>query len=106
MSASVEDTIREDLEKAASLITGARRLMAEGRHVNLNAVEERVRIITETVQAAPPDVAVAFKEHLEALLDAVDAVERDLEAHHEALEHSLDTLKHREALDAYNPDKK
>ena len=105
MSIAIEDTIRQELEKAASLITGARRLMAEGRHVNLNAMEERVRVITESFQAAPEDVALRYKEHLETLLEALDALEKDLTAHHEALESGLKTIRQREAMSAYEPKK-
>jgi uncharacterized protein YicC (UPF0701 family) len=106
MNETVENTIRQELEKAASLISGARRLMAEGRHVNLNAMEERVRIITESVHAAPQEMAQHYKEHLQALLDALDALEQDLQLHHEALESGLKTIKQREAMDAYAPKKK
>jgi len=106
MNEPVEDTIRQELEKAANLISGARRLMAEGRHVNLNAMEERVRIITESIQAAPQAMAQRYKEHLQALLDALDALEQDLQLHHEALESGLKTIKQREAMDAYGPKKK
>jgi len=106
MNIAFEDTIRQELEKAASLITGSRRLMAEGRHVDLSAMEERIRAITEAVQAAPPDVAANFKEHLGALLEALDALEHDLQAHHRALEDGLSSIKHRTAHDAYGPKKK
>ena len=106
MSIAIEDTIRQELEKAASLITGARRLVAEGRHVNLNAMEERVRAITESVQAAPEDIALRYKEHLEALLEALDTLENDLTAHHENLESGMKTIRQREAMNAYDPKKK
>ena len=106
MSDTLEQTIRQELEKAASLITGARRLMAEGRHVDLSAMEERVRRITEAIKTAPDELAVSFKAHLEALLAALDALEHDLESHHAALEDGLNTIRHREAQDAYGPKKK
>jgi len=106
MSDAIETTIRQELEKAATLITGARRLMAEGRHVDLSAMEERVRTITEAVQAAPDDIATGFKEYLKALLEALDTLERDLETHHNALEEGLNAIRHREAQDAYGPKKK
>lgn len=105
MSDAFEETIRQELEKAASLISGARRLMAEGRHVDLSAMEERMRAITEAVQAAPPDVAASFKDHLGTLMEALDVLEQELQAHHDALENGINTIKHREAQDAYGPKK-
>ncbi|MBL4614852.1 MAG: hypothetical protein JKY27_08270 [Magnetovibrio sp.] len=106
MTDAVVDTIRQELEKAANLISGARRLMAEGRHVDLSAMEERVRTITQAVQAAPSEVALSYKEHLGALLGALDVLEQELEAHHKALQTGLSSIKHREAHSAYDPNKK
>lgn len=106
MSDTGENTIREELEKAASLISGARRLMAEGRHVDLSAMEERIRAITQAVSAAPPEIASDYKEHLQTLMEALDVLENDLEAHHKAMEDGLNTIRHREAQDAYSPKKK
>jgi len=106
MSDTGEDTIREELEKAASLISGARRLMAEGRNVDLSAMEERIRAITQAVASAAPEVASDYKEHLQTLMEALDVLEQDLQAHHKAMEDGLNTIRHREAHDAYGPKKK
>jgi len=105
MSDTGEDTIREELEKAASLISGARRLMAEGRHVDLSAMEERVRAITQAVAAAAPEVASAYNDQLQTLVGALDILEQDLQTHHKAMEDGLNTIRHREAHDAYGPKK-
>jgi len=98
-----ETTIREELEKVASLIAGARRLMAEGRSVDLSALEDRVRTIAAAVQHAPGEVQAAYKEHLGVLVEIFDALESDLEGQHKALEEGLKTIKHREAHGAYGP---
>jgi len=98
-----EKIIREELEKAASLISGARRLMAEGRSVDLNALEERVRTLAATVQNAPNDVQATYKEHLEVLVEILDALEKDLQQQHNALEEGLKSIKLREAQGAYGP---
>lgn len=103
---SDEDLIREELEKTASLISGARRLMAEGRHVDLSAMEDRVRAITQAITAAAPEVAARYRDHLEALMQALDALETDLQSHHEALQDGLAAIRQREAHDAYKPKKK
>ena len=105
MSASSEDLIRQELEKAANLISGARRLMSEGRQVDLGAMEERVRAVTQAVDAAPPEVASDYKDHLQALMDALDVLEQDLQTHHKTLGDALNTILHREAEIAYGPKK-
>lgn len=96
-----EKIIREELEKTASLVVGARRLMAEGRSVDLNALEERVRTITAAVQSAPATLQSTYKEHLGVLVEILDALERDIEGQHKALEEGLKSIKHREAHGAY-----
>lgn len=106
MSESAEHLIREELEKAASLITGARQLMAEGRHVELGAMEDRIRAVTEAIKAAPEDIAANYKDHLIALSEALDALEKDLETHQKAREDGLDAIRRHEAKDAYGPPKK
>lgn len=98
-----EQAIREELEKTAALISGARRLMAEGRSVDLSNLEERVKAVTEAVRAAPEDVAAGYKEHLSALLDILDVLEADLETQHAVLEEGLRAIQHRAAHDAYGP---
>jgi hypothetical protein len=96
-----EQLIREALEKAASLVVGARRLMAEGRSVDLTALEERVRTITSAVQNAPADIQSTYKEHLSVLVEILDTLEHDIEGQHKALEEGLKSIKHREAHGAY-----
>ena len=98
-----ETIIREELEKAASLISGARRLMAEGRSVDLSAVEDRIRTITTAVQSAPDAVQSTYKEHLTVLLEILDSLQIDLETRHKALEEGLKNIRQREARSAYGP---
>jgi len=103
MSESAELTIRQELEKAASLIAGARHLMSEGRSIDLSAVEERVRDITIAITAAPPEIGASFKEHLEALIDILDSLQADLDEQQAALKSNLSSMKRREASNAYAP---
>jgi len=105
MNLEPEETIRQELAKAANLISGARRLMAEGRQVDLGAMEERVRAVTHAVTHAPADIAAEYKEHLQTLIQALDVLQHDLEIHHKALQDGLNTIRHRTAQDAYGPKK-
>ena len=95
--------IHEELEKAASLMTGARRLMSEGRTVDLSALEERIKAIHTAVSEAPQGVAQYYAEHLSALMDILDALEQDLEEQRRATEEGLSGIKRRAAQDAYGP---
>jgi len=96
-----EQAIRLELEKTASLLTGARDLLTEGRSINLSAVEGRVRSVTEAIAAATPEIAAAFKEHLTVLVDILDTLQTDLEGQHQALTDSMKSIQHREAAGAY-----
>lgn len=93
--------IHEELEKAASLIAGARRLMAEGRSVDLTALEDRVRTIAASVQDASGEVQETYREHLGILVGILDALESELKSQHKALEEGLKNIKQREAHGAY-----
>lgn len=104
-SDSPEAIIREELAKAASLITASQGLMAEGRSVDLSAIEDRVRIITETVSGAPPDVAASFKDHLTTLLEILDTLEADIEQQQQQLDDNLSSMKRRTATHAYGAPK-
>ncbi|MBF0246781.1 MAG: hypothetical protein HQL36_01710 [Alphaproteobacteria bacterium] len=103
---TAERVLRTELEKTANLISGARRLMAEGRHVDLTALAERMRAIDEAVRAAPAEVARNYAEHLDALMAALNSLEADLDAQHAALKTHYGPLKHREAVEAYDPKRK
>lgn len=99
--ADADEIIRQELEKAASLIAGARRLMAEGRSVDLTALEDRVRTIAAAVQDAPGEVQETYREHLGVLVEVLDALQGDLEGQHKALEEGMKSIKQREAHGAY-----
>ncbi|MBL4692994.1 MAG: hypothetical protein JKY92_06660 [Magnetovibrio sp.] len=102
---SPESIIRDELEKTASLITASQDLMADGRTVDLSAVEDRVRVITQTLSKAPPEIAASFKEHLTALLEILDTLEVDIEQQQQLLDDNLDSLKRRAARTAYGTPK-
>ncbi len=96
-----ETIIREEMEKTAALVSGARRLMAEGRCVDLSALEERIKTIVKALHAAPRDVASGYQTHVEVLLEILDVLESDLTEQFCTLENALKALQHRKAMDAY-----
>jgi hypothetical protein len=76
---SAADEAREELAKVSSLVLTARRLVAGGALVDLTALEERVRLICETVQSMPREDGQALLDELQALIGRLDQLAGDLE---------------------------
>ena len=71
--------------KIAALIETARRMLAEGRTVDLAALEGKVREQCEAARAAAPAARVGLKETLAAIIDDLDRLVADLADQHRAL---------------------
>lgn len=84
MSSDRMDEIRLDLEKASSVVATGRRLVAQGRTLDLTALEGKVAAACEAIAALPRDEARAVLPTLEALLAALDALESDLKSQYAA----------------------
>ena len=74
-----KDEAREELAKVSSLVLTARRLVAGGALVDLSALEERVRIICDTVQQMPREDGQELLDELQALIGRLDQLAGDLE---------------------------
>ena len=74
-----KDEAREELAKVSSLVLTARRLVAGGTLVDLSALEDRVRLICETVQQMPREEGQELLEELQALIGRLDQLAGDLE---------------------------
>jgi hypothetical protein len=73
------DEIREELVKVSSLAMTARRLLAGGKLVDLSALEERVRVVCETIQTMPREDGQKLLEDMQALINKLDQLTRELE---------------------------
>jgi hypothetical protein len=71
-SAALVQRLREELEKAASLVTTAHRLLATGTMVDLSALEGKVRLICETLAAGAGDEGKSLRPGMEALIADLD----------------------------------
>lgn len=74
-----KDEAREELAKVSSLVLTARRLVAGGALVDLSALEERVRLICDTVQQMPREEGQELLDELQALIGRLDQLAGDLE---------------------------
>ena len=73
-----KDEAREELAKVSSLVLTARRLVAGGALVDLSALEERVRLICDTVQQMPREEGQELLDELQALIGRLDQLAGDL----------------------------
>ena len=71
MSESAE-AVRQELDKAATLVGAARRLLATGTEVDLAALEGRVRFVCGAVLDLDRTEGQAFRPGLEALVADLD----------------------------------
>lgn len=75
---------RGDLDQVASFVAAARRLLGEGRRVDLSALEGMVRDLCSGIADAPIAEARPLVPELNALLAALELLEADLAARHAA----------------------
>lgn len=67
--------VREELDKAASLVVTARRLLATGTMVDLSALEGKVRAICDQVAAMTREDGRPLKAALESLIGDLERLE-------------------------------
>ncbi|MEO5375555.1 MAG: hypothetical protein H7840_15010 [Alphaproteobacteria bacterium] len=73
--------VRSDLDKITSLIATGRRLLAEGRLVDLSALEGMVKGTCADVATLPDEEARALMFDLQRLYADLEALESDLNAY-------------------------
>jgi hypothetical protein len=84
--------VREEMEKAASLVTTAYRLLATGTMVDLSALESKVRVVCEALAAMERDEGVAFRPGMEALIADLDRLAAAIQERHQPFAVPLDTI--------------
>ncbi len=101
MTQPTTEQISEDIEKVESLITTAQRLLGEGRMVDLGAMEDRVRELTEMFRDADAEVAKPLRPNIEKLIDSLATLESELEVRRRELKNGLEQMKREKAGSAY-----
>ncbi|ARJ64798.1 hypothetical protein WV31_03460 [Magnetospirillum sp. ME-1] len=76
------ETVARELEKAATLVGTARRLLATGTEVDLAALEGRVKFVCGAVLGLERTEGAAFRPGLEALVADLDRLAAALTQRH------------------------
>lgn len=102
---SIADIDRQ-AEKVIALIETSRRMVADGRPIDLAALEGKVRILCDTAAAAPDDDQPALQVVLAEIIDRLDDLTEDLTARHYGQTQAQDTGEdlRRRAQGAYGAD--
>ncbi|MCK4939251.1 MAG: hypothetical protein KAR80_03085 [Rhodospirillaceae bacterium] len=98
--------ISQQLEKVESLITTSKRLLEEGKMVDLSALEERIRELTDNLKKCDPETAKPFLEAVHKLIDSLEGIEQNLEDHQQELLKGKEELERKKARNAYQNDEK
>ena len=72
-----------EADKLTSLVTTARRLLAEQRMVDLSALDKKVRALCDATRHVPPEDTAAVKAALANILEGLDRLEAELTAQNE-----------------------
>ena len=93
--------VKTEVRKVASLVGGARRLLAEGKIVELSALEGKVKAMCEALKHAPPEVAKGLEKPVGAIIEDLDRLQADLTAQHRSLAERLENDERQRAAKAY-----
>jgi hypothetical protein len=69
---STEHQVREELDKAVSLVSTARRLLATGTMVDLAALEGKVRFVCSAIEELGRDLGQSLVPSMESLIADLD----------------------------------
>lgn len=79
------ETVRQELEKATSLVGTARRLLAGGTMVDLGALEGKVRLICNAVVRLGAEEGQPFRSGMEALIADLDQLAAEIKERYDPL---------------------
>jgi hypothetical protein len=79
-----ETDAREEMEKIYSVVATAKRLVGEGRLIDLSAMPARVQAICATISALPAEQGKLLAPLLERLISHLDDLAGELTARHRA----------------------
>jgi hypothetical protein len=102
MNETVTD-LAQQTEKIATLIAAAGRHLAEGKMVDLTALENKVRVLCRAINEAPTGEARKLKEAIGAIIRDLDGLELGLTDHLKDLRGEIEGTFRKKAISAYGP---
>ncbi len=93
--------LAQETEKVATLITAAGKHLAEGKMVDLSALENKVRVLCQAIAEAPAGEARKLKGAIEAILHDLDGLEADLTYRLKDLREEMEGTFRKKAIGAY-----
>jgi len=104
-NAGLRPEVLPEADKLTSLVTTARRLLAEQRMVDLSALDGKVRALCDATRHVPPEDTAAVKAALTDIVDDLDRLEAELTAQNEDVNAQTVNTARRQAMDAYTKTK-
>lgn len=92
----------QEVEKVATFIDTAQRLLGEGKMIDLSGLQRNVEVLCQALREAPPEQARPLKESVADLLAGLDALAAALSGQYEEISHGLQRSVRRQALAAYD----
>lgn len=103
--AGLRPEVLPEADKLTSLVTTARRLLAEQKMVDLSALDGKVRALCDATRHVPPDDTAAVKAALSDIVEDLDRLEAELTAQNEDVNARTVNAARRQAMDAYTKTK-
>ena len=96
--------IYDEIEKVDSVITTAQRLLADGKIVDLSALEGRAESLCDQIIDADVDSTDDISQALRDVLGKLERLGEELVAQHEAAGGDISDMPVKKAIDAYEKD--
>ena len=94
-----------EADKLTSLVTTARRLLAEKKIVDLSALDGKVRALCDATRHVPPKDTAAVIAALTDIVEGLDRLEAELTAQNEDVNAQTVNAARRQAMDVYTTTK-
>lgn len=101
-STSAPGDAAHEVEKVATFIETAKRLLAEGKMIDLTGLQRNVDVLCRALREAPPEEAGALKESVADLLAGLDLLAAALSDQYAEVSRGLERSVRRTALAAYD----
>ncbi len=94
--------IQQEIHAISSLVTSARQDLAEGKNIDLFALESRVDELCRAIHDNPPQNTREVRQVLATIVNNLDALENELTEQHRQLEQGLAERTRKLAIEAYS----